>query len=59
GEWDPTTRLEPPKSIPNKEDRRDRNKMNGVQQSSEPIHHEYELDSSLVTTGRYENNYYV
>ncbi|CAM4906352.1 unnamed protein product [Rotaria socialis] len=53
GEWDPTTRIEPPKSVPNKEDRLDRNKMNGVQQSSEPIHHEYELDPSLITTGRF------
>ncbi|CAF3369159.1 unnamed protein product [Rotaria sp. Silwood1] len=53
GEWDPTTRIEPPKSVPNKEDRLDRNKINGVPQTTETEHHEHELDPSLIRTGRF------
>ncbi|CAF0758464.1 unnamed protein product [Rotaria sordida] len=53
GEWDPTTRIEPPKSVPNKEDRLDRNKINGIPQTAEPEHHEHELDPSLTRTGRF------
>ncbi|CAF2401099.1 unnamed protein product [Rotaria sp. Silwood2] len=53
GEWDPTTRIEPPKSVPNKEDRLDRNKINGVAQTTEMDHHEHELGPSLIRTGRF------
>ncbi|CAF0834824.1 unnamed protein product [Adineta ricciae] len=53
GEWDPKTRIEPPKSVPNKEDRLDRTKINGVTQMVEMEHHEHELDPSLIRTGRF------
>ncbi|CAF0790608.1 unnamed protein product [Adineta steineri] len=52
GEWDPKTRIEPPKSVPNKEDRLDRNKMNGITQM-EMEHVEHEFDPSLSRTGRF------
>ncbi|CAF1020101.1 unnamed protein product [Adineta steineri] len=53
GEWDPRTRIEPPKSVPNKEDRLDRTKINGVTQMKESEHAEHELDPSLMRTGRF------
>ncbi|CAF3524763.1 unnamed protein product [Rotaria socialis] len=53
GEWDPTTRIEPPKSVPNKEDRLERNKANGLPQMAVTEHVEHEFDPSLARTGRF------
>ncbi|UJR16088.1 hypothetical protein I4U23_003000 [Adineta vaga] len=53
GEWDPKTRIEPPKSVPNKEDRLERNKMNANTQMDDMEHVEHEFDVSLSRTGRF------
>ncbi|CAF3643219.1 unnamed protein product [Rotaria sordida] len=53
GEWDPKTRIEPPKSVPNKEDRLERKKVNGLTQLTVEEHVGHELDPSLKRTGRF------
>lgn len=56
GEWDPNTRIEPPKSVPDVKDRLDRlerSKANGMPpiKEDEPVQHE--IDPGLVATGRF------
>ncbi|CAF1216222.1 unnamed protein product [Rotaria sp. Silwood1] len=53
GEWDPKTRIEPPKSVPNKEDRLERKKTNGLTQMTAEEHTEHEFDPALSRTGRF------
>ncbi|CAF2962810.1 unnamed protein product [Rotaria sp. Silwood2] len=53
GEWDPKTRIEPPKSVPNKEDRLERKKANGLTQMTAEEHTEHEFDPALNRTGRF------
>ncbi|CAF4263677.1 unnamed protein product, partial [Rotaria magnacalcarata] len=47
------TRIEPPKSVPNKEDRLERNKVNGLSQTAVTEHVEHEFDPALARTGRF------
>uniref|UniRef100_A0A8C4QRI2 Anion exchange protein n=1 Tax=Eptatretus burgeri TaxID=7764 RepID=A0A8C4QRI2_EPTBU len=52
GEWDPSIRIEPPKTIPSQEKRKTPGAANGAAPVSEPEHEAHEIGPELQSTGQ-------